>query len=235
MGRARGTARLQQRAAAGRRRRGRRRRPRRGRRRATPAAARRRRRPAAQAVVGDVGGVVARDKLAPGGARARHQAARFLKGSGCVAGRGARTPAGGAPWPDRRRRRPPLLTLRTGNGAPVGVKMDVDVFGPIFTAFKSNWQQLPEPVRQTLPFLGAAPLLRARSPAAAAAAAAARHGHGGDPGARPPPLPSPRPLHAPPCPQAPARWRRRLRARRTGSSCGWRTHATSGSSGSTPT
>ena len=38
---------------------------------------------------------------------------------------------------------------------PQGVRMDVDVLNPMISAVKTNWQQLPEPVKQVAPFLGA--------------------------------------------------------------------------------
>lgn len=35
-----------------------------------------------------------------------------------------------------------------------GMKVDVDFFNPMITGFKQQWQQLPEPVQEVLPYAG---------------------------------------------------------------------------------
>lgn len=46
-------------------------------------------------------------------------------------------------------------------GKRLGVKMDVDFLNPMIEAVKTNWQQLPEPVRQVAPFAGTGVLVTA--------------------------------------------------------------------------
>ena len=41
-------------------------------------------------------------------------------------------------------------------GKGFGVKMDIDVLNPLITAVKTNWDALPEPVKQVAPFAGTA-------------------------------------------------------------------------------
>ena len=39
---------------------------------------------------------------------------------------------------------------------PAGMKVDVDFLNPAINGLKQHWQQLPEPVREVLPYAGQA-------------------------------------------------------------------------------
>ncbi|GBF96455.1 hypothetical protein Rsub_09254 [Raphidocelis subcapitata] len=103
-------------------------------------------------------------------------------GSGGGAGGGAR-PGGGAPlpgsggaglpavrpwwdvwassWTETSARLKEIKPPDFSRGLGFNGRLDIDIFNPMFTAIKTNWEQLPEPVRAVAPFLGTGMLVSA--------------------------------------------------------------------------